>query len=317
MRSPATLLTLVLLLASRPLSISGQETPPPRPQTPADSARVAKADRKAAERAAERAAEDASQAAKDAERARKEAEEAPPATVTVASLPRSERPTMSVLAFRYGTVTNTANYGVKLPRGVNVGTVVIDPVALAHEDNQTIGVGIAEMLKAELTSGESFRIIEPRPLGEAGVEDLPRREPVDPQDSVAVRRRESLRTRLLLTGAVTRYGSQDKVMAVPFLSKKYLAGAGYASKRTIVELTAQVQDASTGEVLLSVTGFGMSHKGGGVVAAGGNKNGIAGFATGTSAAAVAIGEATRLAVQDLAAKMTNARAVLLSALKES
>lgn len=129
MRSPATLFALVLLVASRPLPVGGQESPQSSaPTGPADSARAAKGNREAAKRAA-----------KEAERVRKDAEDGPPTTVTVAPLPRGQRPTLSVLAFRYLTVTNQANYGVRLPRGVTHGTVITDPEFLAHEDNQNLG----------------------------------------------------------------------------------------------------------------------------------------------------------------------------------
>jgi hypothetical protein len=267
MRSPTTRLALVLLLASRPLSAWCQEPPPPRIS------------------------------AKEAKQVRKEAEEGPPTTVVVAPLPRAQRPAMSVQAFRYGTVVNQANYNVRLPRGSTRPTVITDPGALASEDNQNISVGVAELVKAELTAGQSFRILEPRSAG-------------DPP--------EALRSRLIVTGSITRFGGEDHTIGGGGIFKKALGGIGLSKKRTVVGLTAQVLDAATGEVLLSVTGFGMSRKGGGLVVLGGTKDGIAGAGTvTTNVTAEAIGEATRLAAQDLAAKITNARDKLLSALKET
>ena len=264
MRSPRTQLALVLLLAARPLSAWSQEPP---------------------------------QSAKEAERTRKEVEEGPPTTIVVAPLPRSQRPAMSVQAFRYGTVVNQANYNVRLPRGSTRATVISDPAALASEDNQNIGVGVAELVKAELTAGQSFRILEPLPAGDAP---------------------EALRSRLIVTGSITRFGGEDHTIGGGGILKKVLGGIGASKKRTVVGLTAQVLDAATGEVLLSVTGFGMSRKGGGLIVVGGTKDGIAGAGTATTnVTAEAIGEATRLAAQDLAAKITNARDSLLSALKET
>ena len=263
---PKAILTTVLLMAGLPVAALGQDT---------------------AQATAE-ARDSAKQAAKDAERARKEAEEGPPATVTVAPLPRAGRPMLNVQAFRYGTVTNQANYEVNLPRGSRA-TVITDPGALAHEDNQNIGAGVAEMVKAELVKGESFRVLEgPMPTGR------------------------------LVTGSITRFGGEDRVIGGAGLFKKLLGGIGLSKKRTVVELTAQVLDAATGEILLSITGFGMSRKGGGLVVIGGGKDGIAGGgAATTNFAATAIGEATRLAAQDLAAKITNARDGLIAVLKAS
>lgn len=123
---------------------------------------------------------------------------------------------------------------------------------------------------------------------------------------------------MIVTGAITRFGGEDRTIGGAGILKKALGGIGISRRRTIVELTAHVLDAVTGEVLLSLTGFGMSRKGGGLVAVGRTKDGVvAGGTAATNVTAEAIGEATRLAAQDLAAKITNSRDVLLSAVKES
>ena len=70
----------------------------------------------AAELASQSAKDSAKQAGKEAERARKAAEEGP-TIVTVGPLTYADRPTLSVMAFRYGTVTNQANYEAKVPKG--------------------------------------------------------------------------------------------------------------------------------------------------------------------------------------------------------
>ncbi len=297
MRPFAVLLTAVLLLTTRSLSAGSQ------PSRPADSVSAAKQAREAAKRSG-----------KEAERVRKEAEEGPPTTVIVAPLPRADRPTMNVLDFRYATVTNQDNYQVKLPKGSKRTTVINDPSGMAHEDNLNIGAGIADLVKSELTTGQSFRILE-RPLPGDPISAV---EPTEPLDSMVVRPVEGLRARLILTGSITRFGGEDQVIAGAGLLKKALGGVGVARKRTVVELTAKVLDAATGEVLLSITGFGMSRKGGGLVAVGGTEDGVVGGGSArTNVTAEAIGEASRLAAQDLAAKITNARDLLLSALKES
>ena len=307
MRSPPPLrVTLVLLLAAWPLSAGGQEPPPPALAGPVDSALTAKLDREAAKRSA-----------KEAERIRKEAEESAPARVVVAPLPRAHRLTMNVVAFRYGTVINQANYRLTLPRGATRATVITDPAALAHEDNQNIGTGVAELVKAELTSGQSFRILDRLPVGDAP-ENLALSERAEPLDSAPLPRRKTPRPQLTVTGSITRFGGEDRTIGGGGLLKKALGGIGLSRKRTVVELTAQVLDAATGEVLLSITGFGVSRKGGGLVAVGGTKDGVVGIGTGkTNVTSEAIGEATRLAAQDLAAKITNARDELLGALADT
>ena len=170
---------------------------------------------------------------------------------------------------------------------------------MAHEDNENIGAGIAELVKEALIKGESFRILERLPAGNG------------PEG-------ETRPARLLVTGSITRFGGEDHVVGSGGILKKFLGGIGISTKRTVVGLTAQVVDASTGEVLLSFTGFGMSRKGGGLVAVGGNKDGDAGGGTATTnVTSAAIGEATRSAAQDLAAKIINARDQLITALKVS
>ena len=111
---------------------------------------------------------------------------------------------------------------------------------------------------------------EAEPAGEAPEgEELPSSERAGLPESDPARRREAPLARLIVTGAITRFGGEDRTIGGAGILKKALGGIGISRRRTIVELTAHVLDAVTGEVLLSLTGFGMSRKGGGLVAVGG------------------------------------------------
>jgi curli biogenesis system outer membrane secretion channel CsgG len=277
-----------------------------------------KAQQDSAKKADKQAREVLKQAAKARDQARKDAEDAPPASITVAPLPRSKRPSLSVLDFDYQTVVKQGNYDANSLAALAAALHGSDPNALAHEDNKSIGAGLASLVKAELFKGESFRIMERQKLGSALAEqDLAAGPRADPRAPKVARTRKVQAAQFILTGSITKFGSDDKVIGGGGLLKGALGGIGLSKKKTIVEITAQILDASTGEVILSLVGHGVSRKGGGLVIGGGagGIGGVGGSAN-TNVKESAIGEAMQLAAEDLAAKVTNDRDELIQAAEE-
>jgi curli biogenesis system outer membrane secretion channel CsgG len=272
----------------------------------------------AAARQSKQEREAAKQAAKEAERLRKEEEDAPPATVRVPPLPRGQRPTMSVLDFDYQTVVKQGDYDARSLQALASALRSADPNALVHEDNRNIGAGLASLVKAELLKGQSFRLMERQRLDAAlDEQDLAAGDRADPRASQVARVRRVQAAQFVLAGAITKFGSDDKTIGGAGIVRGPIGALGLSKKKTIVEITAQVLDASTGEIILSVVGRGVSRKGGGLVV-GGVVSGVAGVggSVNTNIKETAIGEAMQLAAQDLAAKITNMRDEVLDAAEE-
>jgi len=299
------MLTLALLLSTPVSGVMGQDS--------------VKAQQEAMRKQEKEARDSTKRAAKEAERARKEAEDAPPATIHVTPLPRAQRPTLSVLDFEYQTVVKQGNYNAASLSAIATAIRGGDPNALMHEDNQNIGAGLASLVKAEIFKGESFRILERQRLNAAlSEQDLAAGGRADPRAGEVAKIRKVQAAQFILTGAITKFGNDDNTVGGGGLLKGVLGGIGIAKKKTIVEITAQLLDASTSEVILSLTGRGVSRKGGGLVlgAAGGGAGAVGGSAN-TNVKESAIGEAIQLAAQDLGAKIVNSRDVILEAAAET
>jgi curli biogenesis system outer membrane secretion channel CsgG len=226
---------------------------------------------------------------------------------------------MSILDFDYQTVIKQGNYNTASLTAIASAIRGGDPNALAHEDNQNIGAGLASLVKAEIFKGESFRILERQKLNAAlSEQELAAGNRADPRAAQVARMQKVQAARFILTGAITKFGSDDKSIGGGGLLRGALGALALSKKKTIVEITAQVLDASTGEVLLSVVGHGISRKGGGLIVGGATAGGGAvGGSANTNVKESAIGEAMQLAAQDLAAKVVNARDVLLEVAAES
>lgn len=329
--TPIRLIVLLALLAAPAGAVQAQDSVAKQQQ---DSMKRAEKEAREAEKEVEKAARDsvkqvrdsAKRLAKAAEQARKDADDAPPATVQVPPLPRAQRLPLSVLDFDYQTVIKQNNYDANTMAAIASALHGADPNSLAREDNRNIGAGLASLVKAELFKGQSFRIMERQKLGNAlDEQDLAAGKRADPRASQVARMQKVQAAKFILTGSITKFGSDDKTIGAVGGVSRAVGGTvgsvvgllGVSKKKTIVEITAQILDASTGEIILSLVGRGVSKKGGGVVigGAGGGAADIGGSAN-TGIKETAIGEAMQLAAQDLGAKVTNAREELVQAAAE-
>ena len=113
-----------------------------------------------------------------------------------------------------------------------------------------------------------------------------------------------LGVKYIIAGSITKFGGEEKSYGGGGLIGGKLGGLGLKKAKTEVALTARVIDATTGEILISAKGEGLSKKGGGLTVGGGGRGGGAGFSMSSSDyKASAIGEAQELACNDLVVKL--------------
>jgi curli biogenesis system outer membrane secretion channel CsgG len=184
------------------------------------------------------------------------------------------------------------------------------PAAEAHPPGgatdgvgDAIGVGVADLLVARLVEMPGIRVVERRRLDLL----LSEQRLAGGGDTTA----HVLRARYIITGSVTRFGTEER-RGLGALGAGFGLGAlGFKRPKTQVALTARIIDATTGEVIASVTGSGTSRKGGGILL-GGIGGGVGGgVAIGSSEfRASALGEATERAVEALAGAITAKRALM-------
>jgi curli biogenesis system outer membrane secretion channel CsgG len=169
-----------------------------------------------------------------------------------------------------------------------------------------IGVGIADLLVERLLQLPGIRVVERRRL------DLLVGEQRLSGDSRDTARgeipRTILRARYIITGSVTRFGTEERRVLGGLGGAFGLGGLGLKRPKTQVALTARVIDATTGEVVASMTGNGTSAKGGSVLIAGvggGVGGGVA--ITSSEFRASALGEATGRAIDALVGELVSKR----------
>jgi curli biogenesis system outer membrane secretion channel CsgG len=156
---------------------------------------------------------------------------------------------------------------------------------------EAIGIGVADLLVARLLEVPGIRVVERRRL-----DLLMSEQRLAGRDTTA----NVLHARYIITGSVTRFGTEERRGLGGLGGSFGLAALGFKRPKTQVALTARVIDATTGEIIASMTGAGISTKGGSVLI-GGVGGGIGGgVALGSGEfRASALGEATERAVDAL------------------
>jgi curli biogenesis system outer membrane secretion channel CsgG len=177
--------------------------------------------------------------------------------------------------------------------------------------DDAIGVGIADLLVERLLEVPGIRVLERRRLdlvmseqrlavvGDSAV----RRDTTGERVPAAI-----LRARYVITGSVTRFGTEERRGLGGVGGPFGLGALGFKRPKTQVALTARVVDAVTGEVIASMTGTGTSAKGGSILI-GGLGGGVGGGVALTSSEfrASALGEATERAIEALVAEIVTKR----------
>jgi len=194
---------------------------------------------------------------------------------------KSKRPTVAIMDFDFGTV------------------------GYHWWGDYNIGKGMADQVVDALLEEGSFRVIERKKLDTVLAEqDFSNSDRADPSAAKLAKLGKVLGVRYIIAGSITKFGGEEKNYGGGGLLKGKLGGLGLKKAKTEVNLTARMIDATTGEILVSAKGEGLSTKGGGLKAgAGAFGLGGAGFSMSSSDyKESAIGEAQEAATKDLVAK---------------
>ncbi len=219
------------------------------------------------------------------------------ATITARAVPeaaQSERPTIAVLSFDYGTVQHWWS-----------GT-------------WDIGEGISDMIVDELVNDGSFRVIERKRLDAILAEqNFSNSERADPSAKTMVQIGKALGVKYLVVGSVTKFGTEQ--------SNKSFSGGGFGSAYGVgnvgtskgkanVAITARIIDTTTGEIMASAKGDGTSKRSGLLLGGGGGGGGGAGVGNISFGSSdfrdTILGEATEQAVKATSAKLVASKSRL-------
>jgi curli biogenesis system outer membrane secretion channel CsgG len=194
---------------------------------------------------------------------------------------KSKRPAVAVMDFEYGTV-NYHWWG-----------------------EYNIGKGMADQVVDALLEDGTFRVIERKKLDTVLAEqDFSASDRADPSAAKVSKLGKVLGVRYIIAGSITKFGGEEKNYGGGGLLKGKLGGLGLKKAKTEVTVTARMIDTTTGEILLSAKGEGLSTKGGGLKVGALGGGGGAGFSMSSSDyKASAIGEAQEAATVDLIAKI--------------
>ncbi|MEA2706232.1 MAG: hypothetical protein QOH22_1020, partial [Gemmatimonadaceae bacterium] len=147
-----------------------------------------------------------------------------------------------------------------------------------------LGIGIADMLIEKLLETGQFRVLERKPL-DAGSG-----------------------AQFIVTGSVTKFGFEENNFGGIAANVATMGLLSFKQHKTEVTLTARVINAATGEIVASMSGDGLSRKGGGLRVAGIGSHGFGGIDVNSSNfRATAIGEATERAVSNLAERIVQVK----------
>jgi curli biogenesis system outer membrane secretion channel CsgG len=201
-------------------------------------------------------------------------------TTGTAPAPRARRIKVAVMDFDYGTISSH------------------------WWGDQDIGKGMADQIVDSLVNDGSVSVIERKNLDTVLAEqDFAHSDRANPSAAALAKVGKVYGIKYIIAGSITKFGSEQK---------NYGAGAagaalgpigmlGFKKAKTEVGLTARVIDVSTGEIVVSARGEGLSKKGGGLSVGGLGK--LAGGASFSMASddyrASAIGEAQEKACQQL------------------
>jgi curli biogenesis system outer membrane secretion channel CsgG len=205
---------------------------------------------------------------------------------------QSQRPTIAVLGFEYGTIQHW------------------------WQGNQDIGEGISDLIVDELVNDGSFRVIERKRLDAILAEqNFSNSERADPSAKTVAQIGKALGVKYLVVGSVTKFGTEQ--------SSKSFGGGGFgggglglgsigtSKGKANVAITARIIDTTTGEIMASAKGEGTSKRSGfllGGAGAGGGGGGGGRIAFGASDFKDTIlGEATEAAVKMTSQKLVAAK----------
>jgi curli biogenesis system outer membrane secretion channel CsgG len=209
---------------------------------------------------------------------------------------QSSRPTVAVLDFDFGTVDRW------------------------WSGNWDIGKGIADMIVDELVNDGSYRLIERKKLDAIMAEqNLSNSDRADPSAASIAKLQKLLGVKYMVVGSITKFGTENNKKGVgggAFGGGRFGVGSvGMSKGKATVAITARIIDTSTGEIMLSKKGEGVSKRSGLLLGGGGGggAGGFGGIEMGSSDfRETVLGEATEIAVKDTALKLVEGKTRLTS-----
>jgi curli biogenesis system outer membrane secretion channel CsgG len=213
-------------------------------------------------------------------------------TMPAAAQAKSSRPTVAILNFDYGTVQQW------------------------WEGTWDIGNGIADLIVDGLVEDGSYRVIERKKLDAILAEqNFSNSDRADPSASTVAKLGKALGVKYMIVGSITKFGMEQKNVGISggaFGGGKYGVGdVGTKKGKATVAITARIIDTSTGEIMASGKGEGISARSGlmlGGGGGGGGKGGGGGISMGSSDyRETVLGEATEAAVKAVVAKLIAAK----------
>lgn len=237
---------------------------------------------------------------------------------TVAAIPRAQRPTVAVRAFEFA-----AMLGPEERQELNsIGALAValrGGVGRAEDPQLTqtnLARAVTDLLVERLQNVQQFRLLERAQLGEiTGEQDLAASGRAA-RGQAGAQTGALLAARYVVTGSITKFGrsQQRKRGAFGVLSRAVGAGVDASTTQTDYEvaITAKVVEASTGELVASMTTEGKvtGDKGRSIAGIGGTWGGLVGGALSknvTGEREKRIAEAMQRAVDLIAIQIVEAR----------
>ncbi|HEY0969362.1 MAG TPA: CsgG/HfaB family protein [Gemmatimonadales bacterium] len=227
------------------------------------------------------------------------------------SIPRSQRPSVMVMGFEFNATLSEddreeLNSLAALATAMRGG----DPAERQMQSAANLGRAIADLMVEQLLETSQFRVMERKALDAIMAEQsLANSGAADTSARSVAQQARLLGAKYLITGSITKFGQEKRSVGGGFGKlTKAVGGVGLSSNSYTVGLTARIVDASTGEVVASVTSDGQV-KGGRKVALGGFGGGAGGLfgASSSGEKEKKIGEAVALAVHNLVGEIIEKR----------
>jgi len=208
---------------------------------------------------------------------------------------QSSRPAVAVLNFDYGTIEHW------------------------WSGSQDIGQGISDLLVDELVTDGTYRVIERKRLDAILAEqNFSNSDRADPSAASVAKIGKALGVKYLLVGSITKFGTEKSDKGIGGGGFGRLGGAigkvGMQKGKANVAVTVRMVDASTGEIMASAKGDGVSSRSGMLLGGGGA--GTGGFGGGEVSMGSSeyrdsiLGEATEAAVKMVVEKLVAAKSRL-------
>ena len=217
---------------------------------------------------------------------------------------------LSVLSLALAGLAMATGHAQKPP---TVALLDLDYGSIDHWwGNQDIGKGIADLIVDALVDDGSFTVIERKRLDAILAEqNFSNSDRADPGAKTVSQLQKALGVKYLITGSITKFGteSSDKSVGGAGIGggKLGIGNVGKSSGKANVAISIRVVDTSTGAIVATAKGEGLSKRGGfsiGGGGAGGGKFGAGGINFGASDFKDTIlGEATEAAVKDTVTKL--------------